>query len=126
MSAQAFHIVAKIEEVDAFVRSHRGAHLFEAHPELAFAVLNGGDALRPPKRKTPGFTLRYDLLAPVTGSDSLDAALAAYPRKHVARDDVLDAFAVLLTAQRIVARNARRVPAEPVIDGAGLDMAIWY
>ena len=126
MSAQAFHIIPKIEEVDAFIRDNRNTRLFEAHPELAFAVLNGGAAIRPPKRRTPGFELRYDLLATIVGSENLDKALATYPRKRVARDDVLDAFAVLLTAQRIGNRSARRVPSDPVLDSAGLDMAIWY
>ena len=126
MSAQAFHIIPKVEEVDAFIRDNGDTRLYEAHPELAFAVLNGGEAIGPPKRGMPGFELRYDLLAPYASSKHLDAALAAYPRKQAARDDVLDAFAVLLTAQRIVRRIARRVPPQPVFDSAGLDMAIWY
>lgn len=126
MSAQAFYLTPKIEEVDAFIRGNRNTCLYEAHPELAFAVLNGGESIRPPKRSTPGFELRYELLAPIAGSACLDEALASYPRKDVARDDVLDAFAVLITAQRILTRTARRVPPEPVFDSAGLDMAIWY
>ena len=126
MSAQAFHIVPKIEQVDTFLRERRDAKLFEAHPELSFAALNGGEAIRLPKRRTPGFRERYDLLAPIIGGEPLDGALGAYLRKEVARDDVLDAFAVLLTAQRILLGTGRRVPPEPVHDSAGLDMAIWY
>ena len=126
MSVQAFHILPKIAQVDAFLREKRDAKLFEAHPELAFAGLNGSEAIRPPKRGTPGFRARYNLLAPIVGSEHLDEALGAYLRKDVARDDVLDAFAVLLTARRILLGTARRVPTEPVHDSAGLDMAIWY
>ena len=128
MSAQAFHILGKIVEVDRFMRSTAPARkrVYEVHPELAFAALNDGKPLEQPKRQADGFDRRFSLLAEHVATGRLDEALGAFPRKHVARDDVLDAFAVMLAARRIADGRGQRVPEDPVRDRAGLDMAIWF
>ena len=128
MSAQAFHILGKVTEVDRFIRASSFARerVFEVHPELAFACIDAGRAIPAPKRSTEGFTRRYRLLTGHVEPATLDTALAAHRRRHVARDDVLDAFAVMLAAGRIAAGAGRRVPVEPERDSYGLDMAIWY
>lgn len=128
MSVQAFHILAKIAEVDRFLRSTPAARerVFEVHPELAFASLNNDQPMADPKRREPGFTARLQLLSEQLPRDCINSALDAFPRKDVAKDDVLDAFAVMLAARRIAAGQGRRVPADRVRDSAGLDMAIWF
>ena len=128
MSVQAFHILAKIAEVDRFLRSTPAARerVFEVHPELAFASLNDDQPMAHAKRREPGFAARLQLLTEKLPRDSIDSALDAYPRKDVAKDDVLDAFAVMLAARRISQGQGRRVPVDPVHDSAGLDMAIWF
>lgn len=128
MSRQAFNLVSKTREIDGFVRSTPGftGRLFEVHPELSFAMLNGGKAIRIPKRRPEGLAERYALLCARFGSEALDDALTTWPRSRVARDDVLDAFAALATVQRVAAGEAQRVPAAPESDRLGLDMAIWY
>lgn len=128
ISAQAFNILHKINEVDTYLRNAPGGSppCYEVHPELAFAALNNETPMRHAKRTAPGHAERVALLARTVADQLIQDALAAHPRAQVAKDDVLDAFAVLLSAQRIVTGAARRVPDEPQLDGVGLDMAIWF
>ena len=128
MSKQAFYIMPKIAELDAAVRTdpRLTSRVYEIHPELSFTARNGGVPMRHAKRETAGFDRRYALLARAFGQRDLDTALAQYPRRLAARDDVLDAFAVLWSAARVTTGEALRLPAEPVYDSCGIDMAIWY
>ncbi|MDX1498740.1 MAG: DUF429 domain-containing protein [Woeseiaceae bacterium] len=128
ISLQTFNILPKIEEVDRVLARSPWAALIvrEVHPELAFATLNDNRPIAASKRSPAGFAERRALLQAAVGSAPIEAALAEYPRKLVARDDVLDAFAVMVAAARIAAGRGRRVPAEPVRDAAGLEMAIWF
>lgn len=128
MSVQAFHILAKIREVDGFVRAKSAvaARVHEVHPELAFLRLNDGTAIAPPKRKSEGFELRLNLLTRAIPEEHIEKTLNAHSRKAVAKDDVLDALAVMLSARGIAAGKGTRLPQEPVQDAAGVDMAIWY
>jgi predicted RNase H-like nuclease len=48
------------------------------------------------------------------------------PRRATAPDDLLDAAACALAAERILAGRARRVPDDPPRDSRGLRMEIWY
>jgi predicted RNase H-like nuclease len=66
------------------------------------------------------------LLAPVFG-EALQTALDERVARHVQKDDVLDAFAVLWSARRIATGSAERLPAgaEPC-DSARLPMSIRY
>ncbi len=125
LSIQAFNILARIDEVDRYLCAG-GATLYEVHPELAFAALNGGEPMAHPKRSREGLAERRQALGERIGRTTIDRALGRYRRSQVARDDVLDALAVLLAAQRIAIGRARRVPASAVYDSAGIDMAIWF
>ena len=125
MSLQAFHIMPKIIEVDSFVRESTQC-LFEAHPEIAFMSMNAGEAVPEKKSTRPGFAARYELLAERVDRRAIDDALRRYPRKSVSRDDVVDAFAMLVVAARRQAGAAQRIPDSPERDRLGLDMAIWY
>lgn len=127
ISIQTFNILPKIREVDVFLRSRLpdDQRLFEVHPELAFARLNDDQALSEAKRSRAGFEARRALLNGSISSAVVQDVLEALPRSQVARDDVLDACAVLLSAARIAAGTARRLPAEPDFDATGIDMAIW-
>ena len=126
LSVQVFNILGKIDEVDRYLRSGNSRRLYEVHPELAFAELNGGEPMVFAKRKSEGLQERRRVLGGRLDDAIIDEALNAYPRSQVARDDVLDAFAVLVSASRIQSGSARRVPELPVRDAAGLDMAIWF
>ncbi len=95
----------------------------EAHPELAFARLNGKPVLSR-KRQPDGRRERIGLLkrAGLAVGESL---LKDLPR-GVAKDDALDAIALTLTAERIFKKQAISLPARPTRDAHGLRMEIWY
>lgn len=127
MSKQAWGIVAKIREVDALLRSRpalRG-RIREVHPELSFRIWRGED-LAHSKKQAAGRRERRDLVDPHFGVGAFDAARAVVPRKHAADDDLLDAFAALWSAERILRGEAVALPAWRVVDGCGVGMEIVY
>ena len=94
--------------------------LHEAHPELAFARLNGGRPVLSKKREPAGRAERLRLLEAAGFPCPVDRLAGA------ARDDILDAIAVCRTAQLIAEGKALRLGAPDARDAAGLPMAIWY
>jgi predicted RNase H-like nuclease len=69
---------------------------------------------------------RHDLVSGHFGQNAYETIRARYPRKGVANDDILDAFAALWTAERILNGNARSLPLAPAVDSAELPMRIVY
>jgi predicted RNase H-like nuclease len=155
ISQQAYNIIPKIRDVDDIISpAHQGpldasvrAWVREVHPEVTFAVLAGdghpGRGLIHSKRgcKTcrgqdcPGERERLALLRPYVpdfGPRSVHAQLVRdYPRAAgstgtiVARDDIVDAVACLVTALRIVSGCTMTFPsAGPEVDARGLRMEI--
>jgi len=123
ISAQCWAIADKIREVDALVRREPAARsaLREVHPELAFALMNGGAALAEGKRTPAGRAVRAALLEARLGPvvREIDPrALGCRP------DDVLDAFAALWSAERIARGQAVTLPADPPRDAHGIAMSI--
>jgi predicted RNase H-like nuclease len=124
----AWNIVPKIREWDALLQARPAlrARVFEVHPEVAFAALNGGAAIAAPKRGREGHAVRRRVLRRVYGTKTIAAALAALPSRLAQRDDVLDALVVLWSAARIYLGEGVSLPAPQETDAAGLPMAIWY
>ena len=113
-SVQLWNILDKIREVDSAMQPPMQQRVREAHPEVSFALLKGGPLLFP-KKKPEGEEERRLLLAPLFGE---------VPRvPGAARDDVLDAYALLWSARR-VARNEGRVLGAGERDGRGLKCEI--
>ncbi|MGH8472253.1 MAG: DUF429 domain-containing protein [Gammaproteobacteria bacterium] len=128
MSKQAFHLMAKIRDVDALMQPALQQRIFEAHPELAFVAL-AGHPMRHKKKTPAGAREREALVAPCFGDHFIEphAARKCYPRSRVALDDVLDAYALAITASRLHGGSAVRLPeSKPERDGNGLRMEIWY
>jgi predicted RNase H-like nuclease len=127
LSIQAFGILPKVAEVDACLRSHISLteRVFEVHPEVAFAALNGNVGLKASKKTAQGQTVRLELLRPHFG-DTPERFLVQRPRKSVAADDVLDAFAVLWSARRLQAGEGKSFPSPPDRDDCGLPMGIFF
>jgi predicted RNase H-like nuclease len=113
-SVQLWNILDKIREVDAGMKPTLQRRVREAHPEVSFALLNGGP-LRYPKKQREGFTDRRRLLRPLFGE------LRAVP--GAAWDDVLDAHVLLWSAHRVV-RYEARILGSGERDGRGLKCEI--
>ena len=128
LSKQAYNIMPKIREVDTLLlgSARARAALREVHPEVCFWSLAGRQAMSHNKKTQSGFDER---LAVLTGylpeaRDLITRALLQFPRKLVARDDIVDAFVVALTASR--QDSWRTLPPEPERDMHGLPMEIVY
>ncbi|HUB97407.1 MAG TPA: DUF429 domain-containing protein [Stellaceae bacterium] len=119
LSVQLWNILPKIAEIDRVITPARQSRLLEAHPELAFRRLNGGEAL-PNKKGRSGRMQRRDLLARA-GFRELDDWVGTLTGTGAQPDDLFDAC-VLAS----VARDPRRVDSPPVADARGLAMEIWY
>ena len=117
LAAQAFGLLPKIIEVNSIAEDSR---VYEAHPEVSFAELSGGQLL-PPKKTPDGLIQRKELLraAGLVIPDQLGVAGA-----RGAPDDIVDAVACAWTAGRIANGEARKFPDPPEPIG-GRDVAIW-
>ena len=99
LSKQTWNICSKIREVDELLcdDSSWQARIVESHPELAFFLLST-NGTRYSKKTAEGVEERLDILEgyyqPVRRWYQL--ALETYPRKLVARDDILDALVLMV------------------------------
>jgi predicted RNase H-like nuclease len=122
LNQQTFHLFPKMREVDDLLRTRPRLKrvVYEAHPELAFARMNGGQPVLTKKRKPDGYAERCRLLAAHGFACPVERLAGA------ARDDILDAIAVCRTALLIAERKAARLGPARVRDRYGLPMNIWY
>ncbi len=122
INQQTFHLFPKMREVDELLRGNRKLKrvIHEAHPELAFARMNGGKPVLSKKRRPEGYAERLQLLA----RHGFKTAIERLP--GAARDDILDAIAVCRTATLIAAGRAARLGPAKARDCYGLPMNIWY
>jgi predicted RNase H-like nuclease len=129
LSRQSWAISGKIREVDEFLRTHALAKskIRECHPELLFWSLNNRTAMRHNKKKVEGYKERLAVLtnhytqAPLIADEALDR----YPRKEVARDDILDALAAAVAAY-LTEGSLPSVPKIVERDSYGLPMEMVY
>jgi predicted RNase H-like nuclease len=110
-SRQLFNILPKIREADRLAVAARG--WFEGHPEVSFALMDGGRGLPEPKRTLTGRLRRRALLA---------REFADLPQ-HL-DDDEADAYALLWSARRLASGAELRLPAQAELDPCGLLMQI--
>ena len=129
LSIQTWNISAKIFEVDRLMRHDKNARrrMKESHPELCFWALAGGQPMIYSKKSTQGFSERYSILKNIYPHSRaiLHRSLDHFLRKDLARDDILDAIALAITA-RISLKAMKSVPSTPPKDKAGLPMEIVY
>ena len=124
ISKQIWNIRPKMIEIDVAIAPGMQKRIFEAHPELAFARLNGGRALVS-KHSEAGLKLRKRLLVRA-GFKQLDTWLRALRRSGAKADDLFDACALVLTARHILRGEARMLPLRAEHDPRELRMAIAY
>jgi predicted RNase H-like nuclease len=122
LTQQTFHLFPKLREIDELMRSERKLHrvIHEAHPELAFARMNGGKPVLGKKRQPDGYEERRKLLSRHGFKTKIERLPGA------ARDDILDAIAVCRTATLIAAGIATRLGPAAKMDRHGLPMNIWF
>lgn len=127
VSKQAFHLFPRIREIDRLMSPELEGKVYEVHPEIAYWRLNGERPMSLPKKvqnrpNGPGLDERRDLLV---GRWFDSAFFDQPPPKGADRDDLIDAAACSVIAERIFAGNARPFPADFQRDARGLRMAIW-
>jgi predicted RNase H-like nuclease len=119
LSKQSHALFGRMRHANGLLRPELHARVFEAHPEVTFAVLaNGG--LRYGKKDSAGVTERLAILRGV-GVVFDPARERAWLAGGVAENDLLDAAACAVTARRIGQGTARRFPAAEV----QTDQADW-
>jgi predicted RNase H-like nuclease len=118
ISVQAFGLVPKILEVDAYVRSPRSCRIVEVHPEVSFAAMDAASVV-PAKRTAAGAESRESALR-AAGIEP-----PAYVRgQGYAANDLLDACAAAWSAARVVRGDAETLPSPPETFSDGLPAAI--
>jgi predicted RNase H-like nuclease len=124
VGAQAWNIYGKIAEVDSAISPALQQRVLESHPELCFTMMNEGRPAAFSKKSVAGRAQRLELLERRLPG-SMSAAALRRP-SGCANDDLLDALAVLWTAERFLRGEARALPEQAELDDRGLRMEIWY
>ena len=126
LTQQSFALLERLREVDAAVGPDSGdpdtgsPAILEAHPEVIFADLNGGDPIGAPKHTEEGRLRRRVLLEGVFGRP-----IPSVVAPGAAEDDVLDALACLWVAASPREALSALPEGEPPRDQRGLAMRIW-
>jgi predicted RNase H-like nuclease len=131
ISKQCWNITPKIREADRLLQddARTRAVVRECHPEICFWAL-AGSPVGASKKTDEGFEERVNLLERAHQGSwaAMRAALADVPKKHAARDDVVDAMAAALTAIAIVHQpsKVRTLPENPPTDDKGIRVEMVY
>jgi predicted RNase H-like nuclease len=129
ISKQSWLIAPKIRVVDELMQANsrlRGV-LRESHPEVCFWALNGAKAMRHNKKTAEGRDERMMLLRKFYPMSHIifEKATSCYRRSEVARDDIVDAL-VLAVSARLGAGRYESLPAVAPQDAAGLPMEMVF
>jgi predicted RNase H-like nuclease len=123
LSKQSAALIPKMNEVYNFMTPERQSLIFEAHPEVAFALMNGNLAVLSKKRRVIGRVERLELLVR-NGFPADNLLTPSDVQRRWSQDDLLDACACAWSARRIAEGSAIRFPADPPLDARGLRMEI--
>ncbi|MDH3234980.1 MAG: DUF429 domain-containing protein [Alphaproteobacteria bacterium] len=124
LSKQAWYLLDKIREIDNAIKPDDQARIRETHPELAFLALKGGP-LAHGKKSPEGQAERIELLE-AAGFGRIQPWIDLIGGQQALTDDLLDACALALAAERMLRGAAKRLPGDPPRDARGLAMEIWY
>ena len=126
---QAWNICSKIKQVDDVMNRNEQARklIRESHPEIAFWALAAGRAMVHNKKSGEGLEERLSLLKIVIANAEqiFDEAVQTFRRKDVAKDDILDALALAITAAS-PSETIITIPENPELDVKDLPMEIVY
>ena len=130
ISIQSWNITPKIRELDSWLLEDisRQEHIFEAHPELCFAALNGGKPLATRKQNPEGIEQRLTLLSTYQPEvkTAFQQALTQFPGKSVKKDDLLDAICLALSAQLSIHHGKKTIQGKILQDPRGLFIRMVY
>ena len=121
ISKQGFYLFPKVRQLDLLLQADENlrGRLFETHPELIFCNLKCS-TLDFGKKASEGAEERTHLLK------SYGLPIAGWPKvKGAAQDDIIDAAACLMTAERIASGQAKSFPNPPALDSFNIPIAIW-
>ncbi len=122
LAKQAWFLLPKIADIDAWITPARQRRVRESHPELVFLHLNDGKPL--PKKSTPeGLAMRRRVLRR-HGLTGIDALADRLDRRKAKLDDLYDAAALALAARRVA--QGVGVCLDSGRDARGLRMEIWF
>lgn len=128
ISKQFWNIVPKIKDVDRVMQSLPACRevVRESHPELCFSMAVGRELVHG-KKSMEGVEERLAIIRSChPGVHAIyEKGLSDYFRKDVARDDILDAMMLAVTAWSSKG-SLRSYPSPPQYDARGVPMAIWY
>lgn len=126
LSVQTWNITPLIRDVDEVLNEYEGARgtVREAHPELCFWALNGGETVETKKQTEEGYQERLGILeeADPEAREATDRAVERYGGTGVGKDDIADAVALVVTARG----ELETVPEEPPTDDSGLPMEMVF
>ncbi len=127
MSRQAWGITGKIREIDEVIRKHDPGQskAREGHPEVSFATW-AGRPMEFPKKRITGRAERIRLIESHFAQGLVADLWSQIRGKGAAQDDLIDALAMLWSAERLVSGQAGILPTEPEYDRHGLRMEIVY
>jgi len=125
LTKQAFNLLPKIRQVDDFlIRAPEFAECIrEVHPEVSFALWNGGQPMRFNKAQSEGRRERERLIDREWPGERERLAQELRGGRFAA-DDLNDAWAALWSACRIAVGRARMFPDVNHRDSKGLQMQI--
>ena len=106
----AASILPKIREVDAHITPADQSRIREGHPEVSFALMNGGHAVTEPKSTSAGRDARLRLL-----EQHLPGVREQVEKQRVFRADVIDAFAMLWMASTPTGENRQLGAPAPAV-----------
>ena len=137
INLQTFAISHKIAEVDEIMRdrvNNKHPEIREVHPEVCFWALNHGIPLKSKKKdserkgeKERLSILRKDEVEP-RADEIFQDACAKFPRKDVAKDDILDALAAVVTAYKSGGKPQtlpKHPPTDPQYPHLRMEMVYW-
>ena len=128
VSTQAWEMSHKVRDMDRAITPELQELCVEIHPELSFAMWNGGAPLPNAKKTDAGRRARATLIDarwPGCRTRLTAQLVERHPKKHWGHDDLNDALAALWSAERIARGTATRIPATTQVDERGLRCEIW-
>lgn len=129
ISRQAFGIVPKIREVDAYIKHNKPNFTFiESHPEVAFWSLNNQAHLQHGKKTNDGINERLRILKshePRAG-DIYNRARSTFAKKDLAEDDVIDAICMAVVARYKGRGFVNFFPSTDFTNHHSIEMKIHY